>query len=299
MSDLDRELREAARRYEPPPDWFERIQARAKTKRRNQRILAATVGASLSIAIVITIVSAIVTSDPPTAGGPAADGETCRISVRVTNRWRWEGSGTDDVGNQDAELHGDATFAPGFIGDALTLDGDGDFASVPDDPAIDVGTGDYTLLLWVNFSNTDRPQVLVEKWVQRERRTSLGWTFQMVSDGSIAFFSREPDLWAATQQLTIQPDTWLHFAVRREGNTLTIFRDGVEVATGRGPDADLDSRSSLKFGHRGGDDDTPGATLRQEFFLSGQLDEIQLSVGRALSDEAILRIYETQLACAT
>jgi hypothetical protein len=36
----------------------------------------------------------------------------------------------------------------------LLLDGDGDFVDVPHDPALNLGTGDFTIDLWVFFNDT-------------------------------------------------------------------------------------------------------------------------------------------------
>jgi len=61
--------------------------------------------------------------------------------------------------------------------------------------------------------------------------------------------------------------------------------NGVQVAwakLGPGVSADLNTASSLKFGRRGDD---------RGFFLNGRLDEIELVVGRALSDAELSRIY--------
>jgi hypothetical protein len=44
MNEVDREIREAAGRFEPPPGWLDRIGARARRRRRNKQILATTVG---------------------------------------------------------------------------------------------------------------------------------------------------------------------------------------------------------------------------------------------------------------
>lgn len=45
----------------------------------------------------------------------------------------------------------------------------------------------------------------------------------------------------------------------------------------------VDSPSSLKFGHRGDRGDTAGSVDRRGMFLNGQLDEIELFVGRGLT----------------
>jgi hypothetical protein len=57
---------------------------------------------------------------------------------------------------------------------------------------------------------------------------------------------------------------------------------------------DLDSPASLKFGHRGSPEDTPGSVDDRGLFLDGRLDEVRLVVGRALSDEQIRAIIEAE-----
>jgi hypothetical protein len=55
-----------------------------------------------------------------------------------------------------------------------------------------------------------------------------------------------------------------------------------------------DTRSSIKFGHRGGPDDTSGSIDKRGFFLDGRIDEVKLVVGRALSNGEIRAIVETE-----
>lgn len=80
-------------------------------------------------------------------------------------------------------------------------------------------------------------------------------------------------------------------AARRSGGVVTIFVDGTPVATGPPGGANADSTSSLKFGHRGNPFDTPGSVDTRGFFLNGRIDEVELFVGRALSDPEIQAIY--------
>jgi hypothetical protein len=68
--------------------------------------------------------------------------------------------------------------------------------------------------------------------------------------------------------------------------------NGMPVAEGEPPLLNLDSTSSLKFGHRGNPEDTPGSEDEGGFYLNGRIDEVQLFVGRALSPEQIKAIYE-------
>jgi hypothetical protein len=53
----------------------------------------------------------------------------------------------------------------------------------------------------------------------------------------------------------------------------------------------LDSGSSLKFGHRGNVDDTPGSIDTRDFYVNGRIDEVELFVGTALSEEQIRALY--------
>lgn len=303
MTDLDRGIREAASKHEPPTDWFERIERRARTRKRNQRILAATAGLGVSVALVVALVAQVTSEEaaPGPGGGPAAPRGDCEVSVPVTNWWRWEGSGADTIGGRDAELVGDASLEPGFIGRALSLDGQGDFASVADDPAIEFGNGDFTFLLWARFERVSGgEQILVEKWVQRGPRSSRGWSFAKPKGEDFGLYvSSDAGLdGIGSESLGLPADTWLHFAVQRRGGTVRIFLNGSEAVTDTMITlGDLATASSLKFGHRGGTSDTPGATLEQGNFLDGQLDEIMLVVGHALSAEEIETIYREQLGC--
>ena len=80
--------------------------------------------------------------------------------------------------------------------------------------------------------------------------------------------------------------------LRIEG-PLAIFVNGAPVASGTvnaSFNGDLSSPSSLKFGHRGSPQDTPGSQDSRQLYLQGAVDEVQLWVGTALSDQDILGI---------
>jgi Concanavalin A-like lectin/glucanases superfamily len=98
-----------------------------------------------------------------------------------------------------------------------------------------------------------------------------------------------------SEALPIQTGTWTHFAARRQSGQTTLFMNGKRVASGQFS-GDLDSTSSLKFGHRGNPSDTPGSVDVREFFLNGGIDEVELFVGRALSDAEIQSIFNAGTA---
>lgn len=223
--------------------------------------------------------------------------------VGITNWWPG-GDNTDDiVGGHDAELRGNAGFDEGLVGEAFVLDGsEGTFVDVPHDSSLDVGDGDFTVELWVNFNSTEGEQILVEKWVQQfedgagNPLPSLGWTFTKLEGNVIGFFMEDGQggAFGTAAGVEIPDNTWIHFAARKRKATATIFVNGVKVAStsGRnGATINVDNTSSLKFGHRGNPDDTPGSQDPRGFFLDGRIDEVSLYVGRALLDPEIRAVY--------
>ena len=217
-----------------------------------------------------------------TVSGPCAT-----LPPGLTAWWTADGSGADIQSGYNAELKNGATFAVGRSRLAFNLDGANDYIKVPDNAALDVGTGDFTVDLWVNFNDTAGEQVLVEKYVETFNDAASGWTLTKLDGDSVLLAAGGSN--AGSRRLTLTPNTWIHFAARRSGNALAVFMNGTQVANDEVA-ADLSSPSSLKFGHRGGPTDTPGSLDTRGFFLNGRIDEVHYVVGRALSDMEIQAI---------
>jgi Concanavalin A-like lectin/glucanases superfamily len=290
-------LEQARRALRPPEDAYERLLERRDRKRRNNRIAAGVLGLVIASGGLLAVVSAF------TQGGEeAGPGPKCVPGPPgLVGWWPGDGSGSDVAGGSDATLHGDATFGPGLVGQAFVLDGAGDFVSVPDDPALNVGTRDFTVSWWAMFDATEGESVLLEKWIQGAE-DAIGWTVTISEkhmEGVDAAFTLETTggFSAITPPLRVDRRTWIHFAVRRRENTFELLMNGEVVASKAAPKGvviDLDSPASLKFGHRGGPEDTPGSIDDRGLFLDGRIDEVRLFVGRALSDEAIRGIIEAE-----
>lgn len=175
---------------------------------------------------------------------------------------------------------------------AFVLDGAGDFIEVPHDPALNVGTGDFTVDLWVNFNTTEGEQVLIEKYIEDFSFTPSGW-FLTKLDGNSLRFGTGPafsDHGVDSPPLSSPTNAWIHFAVRRSSSVASIFMNGTLVTAWTFVD-NTDSTSSLKFGHRGNPIDTPGSQDTREFFLNGRIDEVELFVWRSLDDTEIMAIF--------
>lgn len=301
MADMKDALRRAAEDHRPPEDWLDRIRERARKKRRTRQALARGVGLGLPFVLLVALVAVFGSRERPRPDAATPPDTECRIDVGVepTGWWRGDGSPVDEVGDRDAILRRGATYAPGVIGEAFALDGEDDFVEVPDDPALNVGTSDFTIALWVRFRSTKGEQVLAEKWVE-QGENSLGWTLTKLRSNVIGFGLAGKE-GVDTDALDLPLDTWIHVTSRRRGGSLSIFVNGDLMARAAIRDVEIsgDSAASLKFGHRGSPGDTPGSRDDRGFFLRGDLDEIQLFVGRGPSNAQIRRIVQSQSACAT
>jgi hypothetical protein len=216
----------------------------------------------------------------------------------LTGWWPGDGNINDIVGGRQAELHENAGFAAGLVDEAFNLDGSADFVSVPHDSALDLGTSDFTVDLWVYFNDTEGEQVLIEKLIQVWPYAS-GWTLTKLPSNVIRFAvadsnpSDPVEIYADSNVLPIPTRTWIHFAVTRQSSDTTVYMDGEQIAESSfRPPINLDSHSSLKLGHRGNPIDTPGSDDWLGAYLNGRIDEVDLFVGRALTHEEIQAIFD-------
>jgi hypothetical protein len=292
------DLQQVRRALRPPENAYERLLMRRNRKRRNSRIAAGVLSLAIAFGGLLAVVNAF------TQGGEeAGPGPKCVPSPPgLVGWWPGDGSASDVAGGSDATLHGDATFGPGLVGQAFVLDGAGDFVSVPDDPALNVGTRTFTVSWWTMFDATEGESVLLEKWIQGAEDT-MGWTVTMSEkhmEGTLvdAAFTLETTggFSARTPPLRVDQRTWIHFAVRRSGNTFDLLINGEVLASNAAPKRtviDLDSPASLKFGHRGSREDTPGSVDDRGLFLNGRIDEVRI-FGRAVSNDEIRAMIEAE-----
>ena len=207
-------------------------------------------------------------------GWHRASDPTCLQPPSGLISW-WPGNGVtqDIVSGHDAELRNGASYGTGLVGQAFSLDGIDDFVNVDDNPAFNFGTSDFTVDFWINFNTTEGEQVLAEKNVESSNRT--GWTLTKMSGNSIRLHLPAPGEIIEWAPQSIPENMWIHFALRRSGDVFSIFMNGVEIASGTAS-VNVDSTSSLKFGHRGNPDDTPGSEDGRGFYLNGRIDEVSI-----------------------
>jgi hypothetical protein len=149
---------------------------------------------------------------------------------------------------------------------AATFDGNGDSLIVNPSEAFDLGTGDFTIEAWLNFSAVNRPYAIASKYVD----DGQGWIFYIntaASGQSMALYDSAQHA-VLVRNVVFLPNQWYHVAVVRNGNQIKFFKDGVQQGTDQPAAADYNGDAvPLKIGEY--------STHRAAFY--GSMDEFRIS----------------------
>lgn len=71
--------------------------------------------------------------------------------------YKFENNADDSSGNSfHGTVMGDTTYEPGVSGQAISLDGDGDYVDLGNPAALNFGTGDWTVSMWIKTTESDK-----------------------------------------------------------------------------------------------------------------------------------------------
>lgn len=128
----------------------------------------------------------------------------------------------------------DADWVSGVSSGALSFDGVNDYVEVPDDEALDFGTGDFTVSFWfyklataANWSNCYG----VNKWKSGAARGTNEWLLNIGSSATTDKPSFVVEIGTAsygighTSEVTLLE--WHHLVGVRKSNTLSLYVDGI------------------------------------------------------------------------
>ncbi|MFI5495137.1 LamG domain-containing protein [Actinoplanes sp. NPDC051859] len=195
-------------------------------------------------------------------------------------------SAASDVLGRSATLAGDATFAAGRLGNALQLDGTGDYALTSTMPAIDT-KGDYTVTAWLYLTDNtiDRHAVAAEGNLQtafaiQANGSTHKWRVRFATD----------DTSSATGSYingisTVQTGTWTHVAFVRSGTTGNLYVNTALEGTGTAAAwaASDQIAKQLSVGRQLNNGNPQG-------YWKGGIDDVRL-YSKALTATQITRLY--------
>jgi hypothetical protein len=124
-------------------------------------------------------------------------------------------------------------YAVATNGGSAYFDGTGDSLTVPDNAAFTLGTNDFTIECWINFSSLASQPIFTAQM----NAAATVWSYYMVVLSTGQFNSVILDSSSATQYTTssaagaILINTWYHVAFVRNGNTLRQYINGVQAGT--------------------------------------------------------------------
>ncbi len=202
--------------------------------------------------------------------------QTFTVSTSLKLRLPFEGNAMDASGaGHDGVVQNGAGFGAGFVGQAVQLNGTNQLVTVASDPVFNFGTGDFTLSAFVNLNATGGYQVIIGK-----RATGNGYELYRELAGTLAFYGATCG--AVIQTTPLPTGGWHHVVARRRAGVVTLTLDMAPAGTATCADG-FTNTGELAVGCN-----SPSIGCMDA--ASGAIDEPQVSVGEALSDEAVNQI---------
>jgi hypothetical protein len=199
----------------------------------------------------------------------------------------WFGEGdASAVNGSSGRQKGTVTYPQGVIGQAFGFDGSS-YVEVPDGPDLTLGSGDFTIALWVYFDVVAGRDPFISHDEGGGQYNK--WTFwydkqghdRMKGQGALRFHvnianQATTDVIAAAWDP--QPAAWYHVAVTRAQGIFRLYLNGAVVESQASDIVIPDPAAPLAIGRA------------EAFFHTGRIDEVQLW-HKALSDADIQATY--------
>jgi hypothetical protein len=187
------------------------------------------------------------------------------------------------IAGRTATAYGDAatTGTAKFGSASLTLDGSGDYVSVPSSTDFDLGTS-YTVECWIRpASGTWNGGILARGAYNSTSNTWAGLCFSMRrlgGDGFTRFYfyatNNSNEQYVDVSNSNFPVNTWTHLAMVRSGTIGTIYANGSSVGTISSLNTNAASSEDVSIGR------WPQVVGNSEFF-NGQIDEVRITRGVA------------------
>jgi hypothetical protein len=205
----------------------------------------------------------------------------CAVSAPTGLISWWTGNLTanDEAGTNNGTLENGATYAPGEVGYAFSLNGVNQYIDIPASTDLAL-TGQVTVVAWINRFTMGIQHSIAEKY----EPTNGGYALRVASNDKIQFYCLSNSYvgTSVTGTTTIISNVYYHVAGLWDGTNLAVYVNGVLDAAYNSTENPGPGSSPFRIGARGDDTMTP---------FAGVIDEVQI-YNRALADSEIQAIYE-------
>jgi plastocyanin len=200
--------------------------------------------------------------------------------------WAAEGNAMDALENNDAILGGGATFAPGEVGQAFSLDGTASFIEAPDSASLSI-PGQLTIDAWIKPNNVANIQDIVSKYNSCQGAEQKSYDLAMRDSGAIQFcvYDGQGGYHCVETTTAITPGVFTHIAGTFDPATqaMKIYFNGVDTLAPIQPgsvdvNVIFDSTTPVDIGRT----NCAGPNKGPTDYFGGLIDEVEI-FNRALS----------------
>ncbi|NBW23743.1 MAG: LamG domain-containing protein, partial [Caulobacteraceae bacterium] len=152
---------------------------------------------------------------------------------------------------------------------SLAFDGAGDWLTAPNSKGLYIGSGNFTVEGWLYPTTTGTTRAVVAQF--NTNGTGPGWTIYLKTTNVLEFYGGSGTI-TVTGTGTVSANVWSHFAVVRNGSTITIYVNGTAGGTGTNSSFSDDTTAPVEIGARGGNGSIP---------FTGYIDDLRITKGYA------------------
>jgi hypothetical protein len=131
---------------------------------------------------------------------------------------------------------GPVVYDPATNGGTGYFDGTGDYLTIPDNAAFDVGSGNFTAEAWVFPTASPNQPIIMGHWSGSTGGTTLSWVLALSNNANrtVRFLLSTNGSAVLVDQVSstaLRLNSWNHVALVRNGDVFTVYANGV-AATG-------------------------------------------------------------------
>jgi hypothetical protein len=152
---------------------------------------------------------------------------------------------------------------------SLAFDGTGDWLTAPNSKGLYIGSGDFTIEGWLYLNALGSIKGIVSQF--NSGGSGPGWTLYTKTTNVLEFYGGSGTV-TVTGTTAISATTWTHFAVVRNGSTITIYINGTAGGTATNSSFSDDTAALVYIGGR-----ADNAALS----LNGYIDDLRITKGYA------------------